>query len=258
MKKIIIAVAVLLVTSSTLFVACKKEVLQNSKSEAGTPGPVKKMGGQGQMSLVSFLASVDSIGALHNEGLDFFYDSLVASDNGNWIEDSVQLESFTKSVVSDFFTNKGISTSALFNMNIGSSIGVIPGNLSNQANAIVNTVVSAIDNYGNGVISFPQLISICQQQKQVSYGLQNSSESFQIGSCCAVAEYSAIYWKDNAEKYDALTDEVDTPAPLGIQADQKRVLKADAIGALLGPVTATAASCYMACKIAYERRFNTQ
>lgn len=248
MKKIMIAITMLVATTTTLFVACKKENMRDSKSQTETPTPAKKMGGQVYPDLASFIVSVDSVGMLHNECMDYLYDSLLTVQNSQWIQDSVQVNNFIKAVTIDFFEQKGIDCSSFAGMNM-STLGTIPSNLSNNASTILNAVINAVDAYGNGQISHVQLMGICVQQKELSFQLTDNDERYAIGSSCAVAQYSMTYWKDNANKYDDLINGPNPPVVFAMSDNQRRVGKADLKGAILGPVVAAAASFAVAIKI---------
>ena len=230
MKKVIFAITMLCIVATSVFVACKKDATINNKNnsiERNNKGLLKEVSG-----LALYLDRVDSIGILHNQSMDFLYDIVVNMKANNWKGNPNQFDSIVKAKTIEFYATKGIDLSSQINLSIGQEY--VPQEFSTSTKAVLNAVYSAVDNYGDGLISHAQLIDVLVAQKIASYQIEDSNESYIAGVVSSVAQFSMTYWKDNASKYDILIGGTNPPEPCYMSDNQRKVGKADIKGAAWG------------------------
>jgi hypothetical protein len=232
MKKLILSVTMLAIATSTIFVACKKgEEKKETNVSLGKSN--SKSNSRLTNDLNVYLQSIDNVGIMHNECMDYLFDYTVALKANNWTGTTNQLLDSFKVKVLSFYASKGINGTPYIDLNYQTQI---PTTLSTNAQQILNTVYNAINAYGANQISHAQLLNICVSQKSIAFQLADENESYIVGTGCAVAQYSMTYWKENAAKYDQFVNNPTNFDPCAMSDNQKEVGKADVGGAVGGAI----------------------
>ena len=250
----------LAIAATTIFVACKKGE-EKKETTSNTEMRSSRKLAKFSNNLQNYIDSLDHIGQLHNNGLDYWYNTNLNMKTANWAGNQAQYEALMKVEIDNYFTNQGYNTTQMLNTfevpntNLNSI-------LSSEAMQILNSLDSVSNLFGTGTVSHSFLISYCSSKFTDCYNLTDDKESNAVGSYCAVMKASTQYWHENTLNWIILWD---TPEPqYALNPRQKAMLRADAMGAIWGAITnaetgpgallgAAIGGCYGSAKEAYNQ-----
>jgi hypothetical protein len=200
MKKMIIAISLIVATSTTFFIACNKKAPPDIKPAIAAPSPSsKKTSVINTNNLSAFKLSVDIVGAQHNQCMDYVYDRIMEMPDDQWRQTPASIQAFVKSKCSDFLQSIGEEDNIDFDLSLLNNN--MAATFSAEAMSITNQMQNTIGLFVSGQMTEMQFVQFCNNQKEAAYLLQNNNEKIAIGQACAVGQFSSIYWKSNIAKF---------------------------------------------------------